>query len=37
MRSNVEPSGTRGMGSVSSLVLGSVPTTLIQLSPVPVY
>jgi nucleotide-binding universal stress UspA family protein len=28
--------GTRGMGSVSSLVLGSVATKLIQLSPVPV-
>lgn len=28
--------GTRGMGSVSSLVLGSVATKVIQLSPVPV-
>lgn len=34
----VDPSsrGTRGLGSVSNLVLGAVPTKLIHLSPVPV-
>jgi len=36
MRVDPSSKGTRGLGSVSNLVLGSVATKVIHLSPVPV-